>query len=50
MAVVADDGEPLSPQAADLVRANSVSTTMSPGVRIDPVKARYSEEELAVPA
>jgi hypothetical protein len=28
----------------------TVSTTMSPGVRIDPVKARYSEEELAVPA
>lgn len=29
----------------------TVSTTMGPGVRIDPVKARYSdEEELAVPA
>jgi len=28
----------------------TVSTTMSPGVRIDPVKARYSEDELAVPA
>ena len=28
----------------------TVSTTMGPGIRIDPVKARYSEEELAVPA
>ena len=28
----------------------TVSTTMSPGVRIDPVKARYTEEELAVSA
>ncbi len=28
----------------------TVSTTMSPGIRIDPVKARFSEEELAVPA
>jgi large subunit ribosomal protein L1 len=28
----------------------TVSTTMSPGVRIDPMKARYGEEELAVPA
>ena len=28
----------------------TISTTMSPGVRIDPVKARYVEEELAVPA
>jgi large subunit ribosomal protein L1 len=28
----------------------TVSTTMSPGVRIDPAKARYSDEELAVPA
>ena len=28
----------------------TISTTMSPGVRIDPVKARYTEEELAVPA
>src|SRR5580658_664839 len=28
----------------------TVSTTMSPGVRIDPVKARYFDEELAVPA
>src|SRR5580692_6764688 len=28
----------------------TVSTTMSPGVRIDPVKARYTDEELAVPA
>jgi large subunit ribosomal protein L1 len=29
----------------------TVSTTMGPGVRIDPVKARFSEEdELAVPA
>jgi large subunit ribosomal protein L1 len=28
----------------------TVSTTMSPGVRIDPAKARYTEEELAVPA
>jgi large subunit ribosomal protein L1 len=28
----------------------TVSTTMSPGVRIDPVRARLAEEELAVPA
>ncbi len=28
----------------------TVSTTMGPGVRIDPVKARFSDEELAVPA
>jgi large subunit ribosomal protein L1 len=28
----------------------TVSTTMSPGVRIDPVKARYTEDDLAVPA
>jgi large subunit ribosomal protein L1 len=28
----------------------TVSTTMSPGVRIDPAKARYVDEELAVPA
>ena len=28
----------------------TLSTTMSPGVRIDPVKARYDDEELAVPA
>src|ERR1700734_225247 len=28
----------------------TISTTMSPGVRIDPVKARYTEEELAVSA
>jgi large subunit ribosomal protein L1 len=28
----------------------TVSTTMSPGVHIDPMKARLSEEELAVPA
>jgi large subunit ribosomal protein L1 len=28
----------------------TVSTTMSPGVHIDPVKARFSDEELAVPA
>ena len=28
----------------------TVSTTMSPGVRIDPVRARFGEEELAVPA
>jgi large subunit ribosomal protein L1 len=28
----------------------TVSTTMSPGVRIDPVRARLGEEELAVPA
>ena len=28
----------------------TVSTTMGPGVHIDPVKARYSDEELAVPA
>ena len=28
----------------------TLSTTMSPGVHIDPVKARFSEEELAVPA
>ena len=27
-----------------------VSTTMGPGVHIDPVKARFTEEELAVPA
>jgi len=27
-----------------------VSTTMGPGIRIDPAKARFSEEELAVPA
>ena len=28
----------------------TVSTTMGPGVRIDPAKARFSDEELAVPA
>ncbi len=28
----------------------TVSTTMSPGVRIDPLKARYVEDELAVSA
>ncbi len=28
----------------------TVSSTMGPGVHIDPVKARYSDEELAVPA
>jgi large subunit ribosomal protein L1 len=28
----------------------TISTTMSPGVRIDPMRARYGEEELAVPA
>jgi large subunit ribosomal protein L1 len=28
----------------------TLSTTMGPGVHIDPVKARFSEEELAVPA
>jgi large subunit ribosomal protein L1 len=28
----------------------TVSTTMSPGVRIDPMRARFGEEELAVPA
>jgi large subunit ribosomal protein L1 len=28
----------------------TVSTTMGPGVHIDPVKARFSEEEVAVPA
>jgi large subunit ribosomal protein L1 len=28
----------------------TISTTMSPGVRIDPMRARYDEEELAVPA
>jgi len=28
----------------------TVSTTMGPGIRIDPAKARFSEEELAVPA
>ena len=28
----------------------TVSTTMSPGVHIDPVKARFTDEELAVPA
>lgn len=28
----------------------TVSSTMGPGVRIDPVKARFSDEELAVPA
>jgi large subunit ribosomal protein L1 len=28
----------------------TVSTTMGPGVHIDPVKARFSDEELAVPA
>jgi large subunit ribosomal protein L1 len=28
----------------------TVSSTMGPGVHIDPVKARFSEEELAVPA
>jgi large subunit ribosomal protein L1 len=28
----------------------TVSTTMGPGVHIDPVKARFTEEELAVPA
>ena len=30
--------------------AVTVSTTMGPGIRIDPVKARFSEDELAVPA
>jgi large subunit ribosomal protein L1 len=28
----------------------TLSTTMGPGAHIDPVKARYSDEELAVPA
>jgi hypothetical protein len=28
----------------------TLSTTMGPGVHIDPVKARFTEEELAVPA
>ena len=28
----------------------TVSTTMSPGIRIDPAKARISDEELAIPA
>ena len=28
----------------------TVSTTMGPGVHIDPVRARFSEEEVAVPA
>jgi large subunit ribosomal protein L1 len=28
----------------------TVSTTMGPGVHVDPVKARFVEEELAVPA
>ena len=28
----------------------TVSSTMGPGVHIDPVKARFAEEELAVPA
>ena len=28
----------------------TVSTTMGPGVHIDPAKARFSDEELAVPA
>lgn len=28
----------------------TLSSTMGPGVRIDPVKARFSDEELAVPA
>ena len=28
----------------------TVSSTMGPGVHIDPVKARFSDEELAVPA
>ena len=28
----------------------TVSTTMGPGVRVDPVKARFTDEELAVPA
>jgi len=28
----------------------TVATTMGPGVRIDPVKARFTDEELAVPA
>jgi hypothetical protein len=27
-----------------------LSTTMGPGVHIDPVKARFTDEELAVPA
>ncbi len=30
--------------------SSTLSTTMGPGVHIDPVKARFSEEELAVPA
>src|ERR1700679_3942078 len=28
----------------------TVSTTMSPGIHIDPLKARFSDEDLAVPA
>ena len=30
--------------------SSTLSTTMGPGVHIDPVKARFSDEELAVPA
>jgi large subunit ribosomal protein L1 len=30
--------------------SSTVSTTMGPGVHIDPVRARFTEEELAVPA
>jgi large subunit ribosomal protein L1 len=30
--------------------SSTLSTTMGPGVHIDPVKARFTDEELAVPA
>ena len=49
---VLDELQRAKPPAAKgrYFRSITVSTTMGPGVRIDPVKARFIDEELAVPA
>ena len=49
---VIDELQRAKPAAAKgrYVLSATVSSTMGPGVHIDPVKARFAEEELAVPA
>jgi large subunit ribosomal protein L1 len=49
---VIDELQRAKPAAAKgrYMRSVTISTTMGPGVRIDPLKARFDEEELAVPA
>ena len=49
---VVDELQRAKPAAAKgrYFQSITVSTTMGPGVHIDPVKARFSDEEVAVPA